>query len=164
MMIAFMLLRLDKNMIMALSGTYSLFELPVRLFILATADGSGFDPDEWPVYVSIATAAVLGFQLGLLLRRRLDSAAVLRVLLTLIFLSSGILLGMLSNVAAAVSMVLCAVLLAALLAVAYRCPRALTVAVATVLVPMHAVTAAVSTTRFRFHWLHSTGSPSRSMT
>jgi hypothetical protein len=124
-MIAYMYLQYDMDTIMALSASYSLLELPVRFTILATSKGSAFELADWPIYLSIVVASVFGFQLGIYLRRRLDSAAVLRMLLVLIFLSSGILLGMLTSAVAAAMMTLFALILTVLVILAYWRPAIL---------------------------------------
>jgi hypothetical protein len=61
------------------------------------AKGNVFNPDDWPVYLSVVVASWAGFLGGTLLRRRADTDAIIRVLLVLVFASSAILLGALET-------------------------------------------------------------------
>ena len=120
-MITYTLLALDKDTIVALSGAYGLIELPIRLSVLL-ASNRVIVLAAWPSYLAIVFATTIGFWVGIRIRRMLDSATILRLLLVLVFLSSGILLGMLKDPVAAGGMGIAATTLIAVLCAAWRWP------------------------------------------
>lgn len=116
LMVAFTLLVVDKDDIRAISALFALLELPARISVLASqggggsgensgADGGsgGFSAVNAPLAACTVAGAMLGFCSGTYARRFLDSASVLRVLLGIVLLASGILLGALENGAVAAS-------------------------------------------------------------
>jgi uncharacterized membrane protein YfcA len=104
-MIAYALLAFDKDTIRAMSGTYGAMELPMRVYMFTSAEGNVFSVDDWPEYLLVAIAAWVGFGVGTSLRRFVDTDAVVRILLVLVFASSAILLGALENGGVAITYV-----------------------------------------------------------
>jgi hypothetical protein len=95
---------------------YTLFDTGMRVYVFSSAKGSAVNmgeqklllvvqppssrtpqADEWPVYVAVALASVVGFLLGTAGRRWVNSVVMLRVLLVLVFLSSSVLMGALDD-------------------------------------------------------------------
>jgi len=120
-MIAFSLLGVDKDTIRGVSTVYGMLELGMRVVMFTATDGSVFDGREWGVYLAIAGASWVGFTLGTWLRQWCNTDAIIRMLLLLVFASSGILLGALDDNRIAVGFgVGMAVWLAALSLLAWR--------------------------------------------
>jgi uncharacterized membrane protein YfcA len=93
-MIAYSLLRVDKDAIRGTGTVYGMVEIFVRITVFATAASTPFDMEnEWGVYLAIIGCSWLGFLLGTWARRFTDSDAILRLLLAIVYLSSLILLG-----------------------------------------------------------------------
>jgi len=123
-MITFSILALNKNDIVAFSAAYATINLPLRMSALLLS-GRGPRLAEWVTYIAIATTSFVGFSIGMRLRRSFDSAAILRLLLTFVFLSSGILLGMLDDARVAYGMGAVALAIALLVMAAMRWPLSL---------------------------------------
>lgn len=102
-MIIFSVLNLGKDIIRAVGVCYGLFELPVRVFMFTSGDGNIFDVNkQWALYSLTIVAAWVGFLLGNLLRNRVSTDVIIRMLFVLVFASSAMLLGALDNVAIAI--------------------------------------------------------------
>lgn len=122
MMIAFALLRLDMDIIRGVAVVYGALELGLRIALLVTSRGSAFDAAEMPIYAAVAAASCAGFLAGTALRRFVDTALVVRLLLVLVLASSALLLGALESAGVAAAFGIAAALWLALLAAAWRNP------------------------------------------
>ena len=108
LMVAFSLLVVDKDDIRAISALYGLFELPTRVTVMwrqsAAADnGSGFAAVDATLAACTVAGAFIGFNTGSFARRFVDSVGILRVLLGIVLVASGVLLGALESGAVALA-------------------------------------------------------------
>ena len=108
LMVAFSLLVVDKDDIRAISALYGLFELPTRVTVMwrqsAAADnGSGFAAVDATLAACTVAGALIGFNTGSFARRFVDSVGILRVLLGIVLVASGVLLGALESGAVALA-------------------------------------------------------------
>ena len=98
-MVAFSALRVDKDNLRATAAVYSILEMLARLLAYATTASSPLAATgNAPLLGAVVVCSWLGFALGSLLRRHTDTEAILGLLLVLVFVSSGILLGVLEDV------------------------------------------------------------------
>jgi len=106
LMVAFSLLVVDKDDIRAISALYCLFELPTRVAVMwrqSVGGADGFGAVDAALAGCTAAGALLGFSAGGFLRRFVDSANILRVLLAIVLVASGVLLGALESGAVALA-------------------------------------------------------------
>jgi len=122
-MIAFAVLRVDKDVIRGVSMVYGLLECGMRVIMFTTSDGNVFSAAEWPIYAGIAVASWVGFVVGTWLRRYADTDMIIRMLLLLVFTSSAILLGALTTHAVAVGFAVAGAAWLGLLAFVFRHPH-----------------------------------------
>jgi hypothetical protein len=96
--------------------------------VFTTASGNVFNPSDGALYAAIAAASLLGVAAGTWLRRYVDSAAMLRLLFLLVFISSAIMLGGLESWRVAAAYGVGSAALTLLLAALYYRPPAFVVA------------------------------------
>jgi hypothetical protein len=96
-MIAFALLKVDKDVLRAVSVVYGCFELGMRIYSFTAGSGNVFDPSEGLVYGLIIVAAWIGYALGTWYRMRVNTDIIITMLLCLVLASSAILLGALDS-------------------------------------------------------------------
>lgn len=135
-MVAFSLLRVAKDDLRAISTVNGVTELAARLYMFATGGTQTFEASEWAIYVGIIAASWVGFSSGTLVRRSVDTDAIIRLLLCLVFLAAAIMLGALERAAVAGGMAGAAVAWAAILAVLYYRPPAAVACAAAALRPL----------------------------
>jgi hypothetical protein len=122
-MIAFAVLKVDKDIIRGVSMVYGLLECGMRVIMFTTSEGNVFSAAEWPIYVGIAVASWVGFVVGTWLRRYADTDMIIRMLLLLVFTSSAILLGALTTHAVAIGFAVAGAAWLGLLAFVFRHPH-----------------------------------------
>lgn len=105
---------------------YGAIELPIRLSVLATREGSPLNRAEAGVYVGIVAASWVGFSVGTRLRRHCDTDAVLRILYLLVAASASFFLGALEDAGVAAGFVAGGAAWSALLAVLVLRPALVT--------------------------------------
>lgn len=132
-MIAYALLSMDKDAMRAVTYVFNAAEVSVRVLVFALAASvgaasggnlAGAADVSAGVFAGIVILTWAGFFLGDRLRKYADSAAIVNVLLVLVFLSSAILLGALESVRVASIFAAGAALWLALLAALLRFPAA----------------------------------------
>ena len=132
-MVVFTLLKVDKDSIRATSYVFAVLELSARVLafaLLATVGGEASlagaveGAGSAGVFAGIVVASWAGYGLGAWLRGFVDSEAIIRMLLVIVYLSAASMLGAFQS--AAVLAALAGVTAAVLLVVAalYRCPDA----------------------------------------
>ena len=106
LMVAFSLLVVEKDDIRAISALFCLFELPTRIAVMwsqGQGSGGGFAAVDAALGACTSAGALIGFSTGGYLRRYVDSANILRVLLVIVLVASGVLLGALESAAVALA-------------------------------------------------------------
>ena len=99
-MTAYAFLRLDKDILLGFSAVPAAFMF-LRLSLYVFGDGSVFTLADWPAYLGVLCASLVGVLVGTRLRRHIDSEALVRVLHCLVFLSSALMLGAMTDLVVA---------------------------------------------------------------
>lgn len=99
-MTAYAFLRLDKDILLGFSAVPAAFMF-LRLSLYVFGDGSVFTLTDWPAYLGVLCASLVGVLVGTRLRRHIDSEALVRVLHCLVFLSSALMLGAMTDLVVA---------------------------------------------------------------
>ena len=121
-MVTYSMLQLDKDTIRGITVSASVYTTALKLIVLIVTPGSVARVADAPLYAAITVASWAGVAVGAALRPLVDSTAMLRILYCLVYLTSGIMLGVLDNARVAVAYASGTLALACVL-IALRCRR-----------------------------------------
>lgn len=91
-MMAYTMLELHKDVLRGFSMVPGLYMI-VRLVMYTTSEGNTYNSAEWPMHLAIMACSMVGSLSGSRMRKYVDSAAILRILLVIVFVSSALMLG-----------------------------------------------------------------------